>query len=143
MSVCKIEDDYVKHKLRWVAILSNHEVIYQDDYRPEESEPIAWSRLKSYLKINNLNIIGLKIQFCDNIVEVAPSHASGYYYVRGVLNIDGGTRSINFYTVGHIEDNKAYVKQWYVPAIVPMPFPEEIRNIKPNDDCVIINKRIT
>ena len=56
MGVCVTEDDFVKHKLRWVAGLSDGSRVFQDDDREGETEPVAWKRLKKYIDDNDLEI---------------------------------------------------------------------------------------
>lgn len=142
MSVCTEENDFVRYKSRWVALLSDGSKVYQDDHAPGEAEPIAWIRLKEYVRHTGLKITGLYLQFCDNIVEVAPPNAEGYYYVQGIINLAGNeeTEGLRFYTMGHVEGDVAHVQKWHIPANIPMPFPPELRHVSPSDDCVVMNK---
>jgi len=139
--ICTEEDDFVRYQPRWVATLDDGRSVYQDDYRPGEDEPIAWIRLKRYLKETGKKIVGLSIQFCDNIATVAPPNAQGYYYIQGIMNVAGDedSYSIRFYTLGYVEDNIAHVQKWYIPANIPMPFPAEDRLVSSDDDMVIMN----
>lgn len=115
--VTKVEDDFVKHQMRWVVVLSNGETVYQDDNRPGLDEPSAWLRLKQYVADNNLNIIEFWLQFRTNRVLVEPRAASGYYFSKSAFGV-WGEESKEGYVAGALVDGRVVGMLWKVPELI-------------------------
>ena len=64
----------------WKALLSNGEIIYQDDF-----DGSSWADLQQYCKTNQLELSHVTLEFYDNIVNILPPNAKGYFYRRGFL----------------------------------------------------------
>jgi hypothetical protein len=115
--VCKVDDDFVRDKFRWVAVLANGETIYEDDGRPGLDEPSAWKRLKMYCKGHKTYIIELWLQFRSNRVQVQPTHADGYYLVKCVFGFWGEVSTHHAYIVGALVDGKIHASKWQSPDL--------------------------
>lgn len=120
----------------WKAILSNGEIIYQDDYAEGGD---AWKRLQEYCAENNLRLEHFTLEYYDNTLNILPPLAEGYYFRRGILseflcesNGDGfstpfqGKRSKTF-IIGYFKDGLLYSYQVKVPELIVM-FGEQVRN---------------
>jgi hypothetical protein len=130
MALCKKIDDFIRYKTIWVANLSNGETIYQDDNREGESEPIAWFRLRSYLKKNPpLYILSLLIQFCDHVEQACEVSEEGYYYSQGAYNLIGDTTHY-FYILGSLHGDTVHATRWDIPSLIPIN--KESRKVSPD-----------
>ncbi len=93
---------------RWVASLSNGETIFEDKI---EGKKPAWTRLKQYVKENNLQITQLRHQItrnkshCGN--SIVKKNADGYVQLKKV-GFDGYT-VYKSYGIGYIENGEAYI----------------------------------
>ncbi len=140
MGLCKSEDDFITEKLRWVITLSNGETIYQDDDRPGEEQAKAWIRLRDYVKLNKVDIVDFKIQFCSHIEQAANPNAEGYYFARkvGAFAFSGeAENTMYYYVVGELRDGKIYTTQWSVPEILRVG--SDVRDVVEDDIHLIIN----
>lgn len=139
MGLCFTEDDFVKEKCVWLATLSDGSVVYQDDYRPDEVEPIAWLRLADYIRETGLKIDRLEIKFWTHIEEAAPAGSAGYYWIKGVEAFQGVDRTYNYYVVGSVAEGDDFmsVTKWLVPEILPVEY--EVRKIPVEDPLLIWN----
>jgi len=128
---------YHKHlEANWKAILSNGEVIYQDDYTADGN---AWERLQTYCKQNNLRLEHFMLEYYDNTLNILPPFADGYFFRRGILseflcesNGDGfstpfqGLRSKTF-IIGYFKNGLLHSYQVKIPELQVM-FDEQIRD---------------
>ena len=64
----------------WKALLSNDEIIYQDDYQGS-----SWRDLQEYCRENKVYPIHVTLEFWDNILNILPPNAEGYFYRKGIL----------------------------------------------------------
>lgn len=64
----------------WKVLLSNDEIIYQDDYNGG-----SWSDLQDYCKEQKIWPIHMILEYYDNIINILPPNAEGYFYRRGIL----------------------------------------------------------
>jgi hypothetical protein len=111
------EDDFTFEKARWLAHLSNGEIVIQDDGRPNVDPPQAWLRLSDYCRQNNLNIVKLTLQFRSHIEDPLPENAEGYFFVNKIATVQGGPQ-INFFMVGHLEGEQVHIQQWKLPELI-------------------------
>src|SRR5688500_10269504 len=86
--VSLVTDEHVPD-LRWVAVLSNGETVYQDDDRPGIKPESAWIRLGNYVNNRGLHIVALSFQFRSHVISL-PENADGYYFAKGALAFWGG-----------------------------------------------------
>lgn len=119
----------------WKAILSNGEVIYQDDYLGGDT----WVRLQDYCKENGLKLEHFMLEYYDNVLNILPPLAKAYFFRRGIIsewlcesNGDGintpfqGKRSKTF-IIGYLDENDLlHSYQVKVPELEIM-FGEQIR----------------
>ena len=121
----------------WKAILSNGEVFYQTDYESGNS----WVILQEYCKTHKLRLEHFVLEYYDNVLNILPPNADGYFFRRGILseflcesNGDGfstpfqGKRSKTF-IIGYMENGLLHTFQVKVPELLVM-FGEEIRDYK-------------
>ncbi len=119
----------------WKAILSNGEVIYQDDYDGGD----AWIRLQDYCLEKDLKLEHFMVEYYDNVLNILPPLAEGYFFRRGILseflcesNGDGvstpfqGKRSKTF-IIGYYKEGLLYTYQVKIPELIVM-FGEQIRD---------------
>jgi len=116
--ICIKPDEFIEEKVRWIADLSNGISVYQDDNREGCIEPIAWKRLKQYIKSEKVFIINLHLQFRSNIINVFNGiETDGYFFGNKIVQFLGGG-SLNFFIVGYIKSNLIYRKTFKVPELV-------------------------
>lgn len=119
MIVCVNPNDpyLVEHDIaRWAATLSNSEQVWQDDNRPGLDEPIAWLRLKAYIKKKNLRIVSIHLKFRSHIVPLLSSE-SGYYMGKGIGGFVGG-KNKDYYVYGYVRSSQLIREWWYSPELV-------------------------
>jgi hypothetical protein len=137
MSVCKQEDEYIIDKPKWLAHLSNGEIIYQDDGREGEEPSQAWLRLSNYCEYNKLYIKNLTLQFRSHHEAPLPANAKGYYFINMITAVQGGPM-FDFFIVGHMtEPNKVIAQYWKIPELLFCG--EEERFVSITDPSLIIN----
>jgi hypothetical protein len=118
--ICTIEDDFVRDKPRWVAVLSDKTTVYQDDDRPGLAEPSAWIRLKNHCQENLLHIVQFWLQFRSNRVAVGPFDADGYYFVKSAFGIWGEGVTYHSFVAGTLIDGEVVGAKWKVPELMPI-----------------------
>jgi len=128
---------------RWIAHLSDGKRVYQDDFRqyPEfedERSYSTWVRLRDFCKKENIDIVGMTIQFRTNR-DFLPENADGYYFCKSVMGGFGMEQNIHYFVAGCVRDGKIFVKKWQVPELIVMS--EEEREIKENDLCLILRNK--
>lgn len=64
------------------VLLSNGEVIFQDDYTQDEP---FWTRIQRYSKQNNLYAIHMNLNYGDNCIDVIPTNSDGLFFRRGII----------------------------------------------------------
>lgn len=112
----------------WKAILSNGEIVYQDDYDGGD----AWARLQDYCAEKQLRLEHFVLEYYDSVLNILPPHAEGYFFRRGILseflcesNGDGvstpfqGKRSKTF-IIGYFKDGLLYSYQVKIPELQVM-----------------------
>ena len=99
----------------WVAGLNNGETIYQDDMLPGNSS--AWIRMGKYCKENGLYLVDLELQF-RQFVKKQPSNAEGYFFCKSLLSAMFSLQSLDYYSVGYVEDGIIHSQKWKVPELV-------------------------
>jgi hypothetical protein len=137
---------YIRREAHFSALLSNGEVIYQDDYRAEcehNKEPIpvpdkAWDRLRSYISQNNLWIKNIRLQNLDNVVEPLPDDAHGFFFKKGAIGALFSQQLSHFYIIGYVDLKTKTVKtfKYGVPELLLLETEE--RPLKKDDSCVIL-----
>lgn len=121
---------------RWIVSLDNGETIFEDII---EGKPVAWERLKEYLKDNDLRITQLRHQITNRRQNpgntTLKKNADGYVALKKIGVNDQGnvTRS---YGIGYIESGKAYII-WQTDDRTSYP---EIRSIEKCGFGAIINE---
>jgi hypothetical protein len=130
--ICTEYDQWLKNqdKTVWFVELT-HEIgqgdftAYQDDNRPGEQEPKAWTRLKNFLKEDSefcVNRFGL--MFRDHIEYVPIDHPycntngkGGIYFANGAAGDMLWQHTTNYYVLGVVEGDKVH-KYWYrIPEV--------------------------
>lgn len=118
--------------LRWVATLSDHSQVFQDDgkYTPAS----AWIRLKKYLDETGLSIEKLVVQFRSHSEEIP--RASGYFFRKACVAA-WGCESYEHYIFG-IANGDSYKGLWYlVPELLLVK--EEPRDLEKDREHIIWN----
>jgi hypothetical protein len=139
MSVCTVVDDFIRDKVRWVAVLSNGEIVYEDDGRPGEDPPSAWIRLREYCSANVLFINNMRLQFRSHIVPVGEGY-DAFYFVKSVFGVMGSD-SVGAYIAGYLDrDGLVHVKRWRTPELVEIG--SETRVFDPESLSVITRRPI-
>jgi hypothetical protein len=104
----------------WIATLSNGEIIYQNDNKPEDKEPSTWKRMKKYVEENLLSITQLSLQFRDHMIHL-PISPIANYFAQGMMG-ELGKKMNHYYIFGyytlHLKEN--YLKcNWYkIPELI-------------------------
>lgn len=119
----------------WKAVLSNGEVWYQADHIRGDS----WAQLQEYCAANKLTLEHFVLEFYDNVLNILPPNAEGYFFRRGILseimseslgdNISTpfqGKRSKTF-IIGYWKDGLLYTYVVKIPELLVM-FGEEVRD---------------
>lgn len=134
-------DDFVQEQedngmAHWVAELSNGQLVYQDDGRPNSTNS-AWDRLARYLTTNNLKIRDLWLKFRSNELRFLPSNADGYYFCKAAAAFLGSTGFFS-YNMGYLTNNKVVVYSYRVPELIC--YLTEEREISECGTRLILNK---
>jgi hypothetical protein len=136
MTVCKVDDEFVRDNMRWVVRLNNNEVVYEDDGRPGEDPPSAWLRLGQYCRDNNLYITQMWLQFRSSRLEVKPANALGYFFAKSVFAVWGEDQSYEAYVAGTLgADGKVHTTRWRVPELIQME--QGTRDFEPDSPFLI------
>jgi hypothetical protein len=121
MTVCKVDDEFVRDNMRWVVRLNNDELVYEDDGRPGEDPPSAWLRLGQYCRDNGLYITQMWLQFRSARLEVKPANALGYFFAKSVFAVWGEDQSYEAYVAGTLgADGKVRTTRWRVPELIEL-----------------------
>lgn len=138
MTICTIEDNFLYERIMgeviWIAILNDNTVVYQDDYRPNISPDSAWLRLKEYCETENKYITCIKLRFRSHW-ETCPQNKTGYMFVKSALGQLNSDRTIGYYIVGYIENNRLFVEKYRVPELIKEL--EEERSIEDYQNLII------
>lgn len=143
--LCTTDDIYVRDRVRWVVLLSNGQMVYQDDDRPGIVEPSAWKRLRNYCIDNeDVYIVKMWVQFRSNRILVEPEgeKAGGYFFCKSALGILGLGESEDYtyhaYTVGAIDATSGILTTttWKVPELIPLE--TQTRDIDEDSPMVIL-----
>ena len=142
MNVCLHEDDYIRERglageARWIARLSNGQVVHQDDNRPGVKPHSAWVRLAEYIREHGLRIEALWLQFRDHVERPLPENAEGYFFARVAGAVWPGDTTLDFYLLGYLENvledsltnARVVVKRYKTPELIACD--SEVRD--PND----------
>src|SRR5688572_11727604 len=88
----KASDPYVPEN-KWIASLSNGETIFQDNTPGIES---SWSRLKTYVQTNKLQLTNLRLQAYGRHIQLIPFKAAdgspqldGYWFSNKISRLFG------------------------------------------------------
>lgn len=106
----------------YIVTLSDGSTVYEDDLRPGYKDP-AWIRLGNYCRKRNLHIVGMKIKFRSNVVEL-PSNKDGYYFTKSALgsffyNVKRlNTKTRHHYLIGYYENGLIHVEKYKVPELL-------------------------
>jgi|TARA_R100001163_G_scaffold61502_1_gene51554 hypothetical protein len=122
----------------WIATLSNDEVIYQDDGRPDVEPASAWLRMKQYCEENDLHITNMKVRNRSHI-EDAGSNYDGYFFCKGAGALMFGDFTVHTFNIGVLENGKLRVRTWRLPELIPERF-EERDPYEASPECLIIKK---
>jgi hypothetical protein len=118
----------------WKVLLSNGEIIYQDDYlnaQAGELNPVsAWQRLQLYCAQNSLRPVHFTLEYGDNILDILPLNAEGYYFRRGFITemtiATGATENTSFtgkrskkFVIGYFDKTKdlLYTYDYKIPEL--------------------------
>tara|TARA_R100000005_G_C4991349_1_gene198706 strand:- start:36 stop:518 length:483 start_codon:yes stop_codon:yes gene_type:complete len=123
----------------WIATLSNGEVIYQDDGRPEAEPSSAWVRLKIYCEENNLHITNIKVRNKSHIEDVGSDY-DGYFFCKGAGALMFGDYTVHTFNIGVLEGEKLRVRTWRLPELIAERFEERDPYAAP--ECLIAKEGI-
>lgn len=138
--VCKVDDDYVYDRPRWVAELSNGDTIYADDDRPGVEPSSAWQRLRTYCTEGHHHIVRLWVQFRSNRILIEPENAPGYFCMRNSFGVWGEDESYQAYIIGPYDgDGKANLVRYKTPELAPLD--GEVREVMPDDPALILRDK--
>src|SRR5688572_26252240 len=84
-----LQDRYESHT-RWIATLSNGQIVYEDDDRPGISPRSAWIRLCAYCKENNLHVVNITLQFRSHRETAYSGDGDGVFFCKGIIGHWGG-----------------------------------------------------
>jgi hypothetical protein len=136
--ICNKEDEFLEDKTIWVAVLSNDEIVYQDDNRETEEEKSAWLRLKKYISNNKLKIKSFYLKFRSNTSLLIPNDASGYFFSKGIMASVSNSKTVFYYSIGYIENASVHIKKVKIPELII--FDQETRKIYDcNEEQLIFN----
>lgn len=139
MGICTKPDEYV-NDLRWIAMLSNGETVFQDDDRPGEIPCSAWSRLKAYCHDNRCGIVSMKLEFRSHVEEI-PSNSDAYFFCRmaaAILCGDGQTFAHFVVGTYNAEKDVFELKSWKVPELIVVSEFDRSR-VDTSEECIIWN----
>lgn len=135
--LCTEDDDFVRDNVRWVVLLDNDELVYEDDGRPGVEPPSAWIRLGTYCREQGRHIVRMWLQFRSNRVEVTPSNADGYFLAKAVSAVWGEDSSVQAYIAGSLgDDGLVHATRWRTPDLVPLE--HETRQADPEGPFLIV-----
>jgi len=137
IDICTVDDDFVKYSPRWVAILSDGKIVYQDDFRPGIKEPSAWLRLKKYCEDHSVNITEFWLQFRSNR-QLIGQGADGYYFVKSAFGVWGNPDTYHGCVCGIYKDGKVSAIHWKIPEIIPLS--SETREVEITSPSLILTK---
>ncbi len=63
----------------WKILLSDGSIVYQDDVSS------TWSNLQEYCREKRVWPIHLTLEYYDNVLNILPPNAEGYFYRQGIL----------------------------------------------------------
>jgi len=124
----------------WIAELSNGETVYQDDGRPNVKPESGWLRMKQYCEENNLHIESIKVRNRSHIEDVGSGY-DGYFFCKGAGALLFQDLTVHTFNIGHLKDDKLYVRTWRLPELIPERF-EERDPYKVSSECLIIKKGV-
>ena len=122
----------------WICTLSNGEIIYQDDERPDRMHHSAWVRLKNYCEANGLYVVKIQLKFRSHSEFVFDEEADGYCFRKGVLGSFGSANQ-HFYLVGILKNGIVNMQKWSVPELILSETDE--RNPSDLSDCLILRSK--
>lgn len=132
-------ESFILHKVIWVATLTDGTLVAQDDYRPEADPPKAWDRLRLYLKKNadkKLGISHFYVRYMDNVIDVWPHNAAGYFYREAHGGIVGAS-SWDMVSFGYVLDGVVYSRKYKKPELIYME--NDCRPLSEVEDSVWMN----
>lgn len=133
------DSSYYEFIPHWAAELSDGTTVYQDDINFTDESKSSWIQLKNYVLKNKLNIKNMYVRLRSNIYYPNEPDAEGYFFSKGIVGILTA-ETIDYYIMGYIKDNKAYLQKIKLPEILP--FDYEVRDIKEcRDEQIILNSK--
>lgn len=129
--LCTTYDDSLENETLWVAILSNGVTVYKKD-KTSLSEPISWKRLGKYCSENELDVVGMHLQFRSHVVPIeCGSHVEGYYFSYGAKKEIDEHITKEYFVSGVCIDGKLLCTWHKTPELLLEK--EYKRNIEPSD----------
>ena len=130
---------YADNNPLWIATLSNGEVVYQDDGRPNVKPASAWARLKKYCEINDVHITNIKIRNRTHIEDLG-SDCDGYFFCKSAGALLFGDMTQHAFIFGSLYGEKLSVRKWRLPELIPEATEE--RDPYELPECIIAKKGI-
>ena len=130
---------YADNNPLWIATLSNGEVVYQDDGRPNVKPASAWARLKKYCEINDVHITNIKIRNRTHIEDLG-SDCDGYFFCKSAGALLFGDMTQHAFIFGTLNGEKLSVRKWRLPELIPEATEE--RDPYELPECIIAKKGI-
>tara|TARA_R110000824_G_scaffold14985_5_gene63387 strand:- start:7623 stop:8105 length:483 start_codon:yes stop_codon:yes gene_type:complete len=136
-------DDYINiyadQNPLWIATLSNDEVIYQDDGRPDVEPASAWTRLKQYCDTNDLYIQSIKLRNKSHIEDLGSGH-DGYFFCKSAGALLFGDMTQHAFVFGTLNGENLSVRRWRLPELISESVEE--RDPYANPEFIIAKKGI-
>lgn len=127
---------------RWIVALSNGECIYQHDGLDPECEN-SWTCLGKYCEENQLDIVGMRLQFRSNNIHLPPNQ-EGYYFAHGAFGGFGFSETWGTFYAGYLENGIVKVTEYKTPELIATPTGENLtRNPDTSGTKLIKNARAT
>ena len=130
---------YADNNPLWIATLSNGEVVYQDDGRPNVKPASAWARLKKYCEVNDVHITNIKIRNRTHIEDLG-SDCDGYFFCKSAGALLFGDMTQHAFIFGTLNGEKLSVRKWRLPELIPEATEE--RDPYELPECIIAKKGI-
>ena len=130
---------YADNNPLWIATLSNGEVVYQDDGRPNVKPASALARLKKYCEVNDVHITNIKIRKRTHIEDLG-SDCDGYFFCKSAGALLFGDMTQHAFIFGTLNGEKLSVRKWRLPELIPEATEE--RDPYELPECIIAKKGI-
>tara|TARA_Y100001938_G_C8049720_1_gene411000 strand:+ start:844 stop:1314 length:471 start_codon:yes stop_codon:yes gene_type:complete len=118
--ICTEQDPFLEDKSIWIATLASGVTVYQDDYRANTEEPIAWKRLREYCQNHKDAIELLRIKFRSHVVPITPKKIipDYYYFAYGITKNVVSESSDDYYLSGFAKEERLHYSWYKIPELI-------------------------